>query len=50
MADVSEKQVGTGIETFEHHDTIEKPSIVDTRVVLGDEAFNQAMLKEPPNP
>jgi len=50
MAEVSEKQVGPGIETLEHYGTLEKPSIVDTRVVLGDEAYNHAMLKEPPRP
>jgi sugar porter (SP) family MFS transporter len=48
MADVSEKQhVGGAIENV---DTLEKPTIIDTRVVLGDEAFNQAMIKEPPIP
>ncbi|PMD49195.1 MFS sugar transporter-like protein [Hyaloscypha bicolor E] len=47
MADVSEKQVGGAIENV---DTLEKPTIIDTKVVLGDEAFNQAMIKEPPIP
>jgi hypothetical protein len=47
MADVSEKQVGGVIENV---DTLEKPTIIDTKVVLGDEAFNQAMIKEPPIP
>jgi hypothetical protein len=50
MADASEKRIGPGIEVLEQVDTLEKPPIVDTRVVLGDEAFNQAMLKEPPIP
>jgi len=47
MADVSEKQVGGAIENV---DILEKPTIIDTKVVLGDEAFNQALIKEPPIP
>jgi len=47
MADVSEKQVGGAIENV---DTLEKPTIIETKVVLGDEAFNQALIKEPPTP
>ena len=50
MADISEKEVGVGAIETQHEDRLEKPAIVDTRVVLGDEAFNQAMLKEPPIP
>lgn len=50
MADISEKQVGVGAIETHHEDRLEKPAIVDTKVVLGDEAFNQAMLKEPPIP
>jgi hypothetical protein len=48
MADVTEKQVGG--HAVEPVDTLEKPTVVDTKVLLGDEAFNQAMLKEPPFP
>jgi hypothetical protein len=48
MADVSEKQHVGGI--IENVDTLEKPTIIDTKIVLGDEAFNQAMIKEPPKP
>lgn len=48
MTDLTEKQVGGGaIETV---DTLEKPTVIDTKIVLGDEAYNQAMLKEPPIP
>jgi hypothetical protein len=50
MADISEKQVGTDAIETHHDDTLEKPTVVNTKVMLGDEAFNQAMLKEPPIP
>jgi hypothetical protein len=50
MADLSEKQVGVSAIESHHEDRLEKPTIVDTKVVLGDEAFNQAMIKEPPIP
>jgi hypothetical protein len=49
-ADLSEEEVGVGAIDTHHEDRLEKPAIVDTKVVLGDEAFNQAMLKEPPIP
>jgi hypothetical protein len=48
MAELSEKQAGSA--AIEIVDTLDKPTIVDTRLVFGDEAFNQAMLKEPPIP
>jgi hypothetical protein len=48
MADVTEKPLGA--HAVEPVDTLEKPVVVDTKVLLGDEAFNQAMLKEPPIP
>lgn len=31
-------------------DNMEKPTAVVTKVVMGDEGFNQAMIKEPPFP
>jgi MFS family permease len=49
MADISEKQVGT--TAAERVDTnLDKHAVVNTRIVIGDETFNQAMLKEPPIP
>ena len=50
MADIAnEKQVGSGaIDTVDTN--LDKHAVVDTRLVFGDEAFNQAMLKEPPIP
>lgn len=48
MADLSEKKVAD--TTVEPVDPLEKSTVVATRLVFGDEAFNQAMLKEPPIP
>jgi MFS family permease len=49
MADISEKQVG--IAATEHVErNLDKNAVVNTRIVIGDETFNQAMLKEPPIP
>ena len=50
MADLSRKE-HDGALVNEHEDAgLEKPSVVSTRVVIGDDHFNQAMLKEPPKP
>ncbi|KUJ19850.1 MFS sugar transporter-like protein [Mollisia scopiformis] len=47
---MSEKQVHD-ISAVDHvDDTLEKPEAVQTKIVMGDEGFNQAMLKEPPSP
>jgi len=48
MADISEKQVSSGVENVDS--SIEKRTVAKTTVVIGDETFNQAMLKEPPIP
>ena len=51
MADLSEKHIDTGVAHVDEHDpTMDKGKIVSTRVVTGDEAYQQAMLKEPPIP
>ena len=45
MADLEKNQD----DKHEEEDpTLEKHNVVETRVVIGDEAFQQAMLKEPP--
>jgi hypothetical protein len=50
MADLSEKQHGDAIVNEQEEPGLEKPSIVATRIVVGDDHFNQAILKEPPQP
>lgn len=50
MADFSEKQHGDAIVNEQEEPGLEKPSIVATRIVVGDDHFNQAILKEPPQP
>lgn len=48
MADLNEKNQDDKHE--EQDITLEKHNVVETRVVIGDEAYQQAMLKEPPIP
>jgi len=48
MADISEKQAGGDVTHVD--DSLDKHAVVSSRVVIGDETFNQAMLKEPPIP
>lgn len=48
MADLSEKNIDHNIT--ENVDLDEKNKVVDTKILQGDEAYNQAMLKEPPIP
>ena len=50
MADLSEKQHGDAIVNEREDAGLEKPNVVSSRVVTGDDHFNQAMLKEPPMP
>lgn len=39
------------MDTTEHVEPgMDKHAVVSTKVVVGDEAFNQAMIKEPPIP
>jgi MFS family permease len=48
MADVTEKHIGS---TTEHVDpTMDKHEVAAVKVLQGDEAYNAAMLKEPPIP
>lgn len=48
MADISEKQLDAGVERVNTNP--EKVNIAAIKVVLGNESFNQAMIKEPPQP
>ena len=50
MADINDKQAETGIENVRPDPSDEKHQVVSTKVLLGDETYNQAMLKEPPIP
>src|SRR6187402_3962881 len=51
MADISEKHVNANVvEHVDNDHSLEKNKIVETKVLIGDETFNQAMLKEPPLP
>lgn len=34
----------------DHDDSMEKPRVVAEKIVMGDQGFNQAMIKEPPTP
>lgn len=38
------------VDHVDDHDISEKTAAVASKVVMGDEGFNQAMLKEPPQP
>lgn len=49
MADLPEKNQGDKVAREEEDHTLEKHNVVRTKVVIGDESFQQAMLKEPPN-
>lgn len=50
MAEVVEKDVHA-LDVVEHNEDIDnKKNVVATKVLIGDESFNQAMLKEPPQP
>ncbi|KAE8446139.1 hypothetical protein EG329_012510 [Mollisiaceae sp. DMI_Dod_QoI] len=47
---MSEKHTAD-ISAVDHvDDSLEKPVAVETKIVMGDEGFNQAMIKEPPQP
>jgi len=46
----SEKQYAGDVSAVDHIDMSEKPTAVASKIVMGDEGFNQAMLKEPPIP
>lgn len=48
MADVSEKNATHGVEHVDS--SFDKHAVVATKVVIGDESYNQALLKEPPIP
>ncbi|KFY46206.1 hypothetical protein V494_00558 [Pseudogymnoascus sp. VKM F-4513 (FW-928)] len=50
MADLPEKNQADTLAHEEEDHTLEKHNIVETKVVTGDEAYQQAMLKEPPIP
>jgi hypothetical protein len=50
MADLPEKKQDDALAHEEEEQTMEKHNVVETKVLHGDEAFQQAMLKEPPIP
>ncbi|KAH8654417.1 general substrate transporter [Tricladium varicosporioides] len=51
MAEVSEKQLSTTVNDVDHIDpSMEKSKVADVKVLIGDETFNSAMIKEPPKP
>jgi len=50
MADLNDKQVETGIQNVNPDTADEKHQVVSTKVLIGDETYNQAILKEPPIP
>lgn len=50
MADLPEKNQDGKLAHEEEDPTLEKHNVVETKVVIGDEAYQQAMLKEPPIP
>lgn len=50
MADLAEKQHGDSVVHERDDVGLEKPVIASTKVITGDETFNQAMIKEPPKP
>jgi sugar porter (SP) family MFS transporter len=47
MADISEKQLDAGVEQV---DSLNKTKIAQEKIVVGNETFAQAMIKEPPQP
>jgi MFS family permease len=47
---MSEKQYAGDVSAVDHVDMAEKPAAVASKIVMGDEGFNQAMIKEPPIP
>lgn len=51
---MSEKKYANGdvaaVDHDDHVDMSEKPAAVAEKIVIGDEGFNQAMIKEPPIP
>ncbi len=49
MADISEKQLDAGVERIETNPD-NKVNIAAIKIMKGNEAFNQAMIKEPPIP
>jgi len=50
MADIHEKSGGDITEHVSHPDSTHKAEITHTKVVSGDDAYNQAYVKEPPIP
>jgi MFS family permease len=49
MADLTEKHLDANVH--EHEDTgLNKAQVVQTKLVIGDDNFQQAMIKEPPKP
>ena len=51
MADITEKHVDSHVAEHDDNDrSLDKNNVVATKVLIGDETFNQAMLKKPPNP
>lgn len=50
MAELPEKKQDDTPGHEEEDHTLEKHNVVETKVVIGDESYQQAMLKEPPIP
>ena len=50
MADLPDKNQDGKFAHEEEDRTMEKHNVVEAKVVIGDEAYQQAMLKEPPIP
>lgn len=49
MADINEKTAGDITEHVSNPDSMHKAEITHTKVVIGDDAYNQAYAKEPPH-
>jgi MFS family permease len=51
MADINEKHLNMTVQEHEHEDHhLNKGQVVQTKLVIGDDNFQQAMIKEPPKP
>jgi MFS family permease len=51
VAKMSEKHTAEiNHDHVDHDDSLEKPTVVAEKIVMGDQGFNQAMIKEPPSP
>ncbi|KFY50801.1 hypothetical protein V496_09155 [Pseudogymnoascus sp. VKM F-4515 (FW-2607)] len=50
MSDIKDLKESKGDHHSITHDDIDKDAVAAVKVVIGDEAFQQAMLKEPPRP